>query len=492
MKLFSRIYKISSLFFSTNLLFLSTQTFALTISAASTVDVDVLQDPATRTITFIGKSDTANLRQNDIITALSANNVKIKASPGSDIILTPTTVVDWGSPYNLIINAPRNLIFNNGSELLARGIGNLILRADTDGNNNGTLIPPANNVAAVLMNGGGIVKVYYRATNFNQPNEFNNLIKVVSPGTKTTFMLINTFDELQDMNRNLAGRYALATNIVWPDRLFSPIGSTAGYFVGQLDGQGYTISNLKINLPTLNNVGLFGYASGSTIRNLHLVNADIRGNNTVGGIVGAAYNSSLINTTCSGTILANGYTAGGLIGGGNGYVIQSASEGIVQGNEEIGGLVGTAVTTAGYTIDNSYTKARVTARTRTAGGLLARADFDSTYIASYAMGTIFSPTATGGLVGVRHSGYTPKFGNSCWDIQRTGQSRPTSGAVQLPDAYGLTTEQMLQKASYIDWNFNEIWGIDEGKDYPYLLWTKLTPPFTSIPNGQPGGYKLIG
>ena len=50
---------------------------------------------------------------------------------------------------------------------------------------------------------------------------------------------------------------------------FVPSGITkVDYFLGSLDGQGHTISNLRINRSTIRFVGFIGYSNGMTIRNL--------------------------------------------------------------------------------------------------------------------------------------------------------------------------------------------------------------------------------
>lgn len=54
-------------------------------------------------------------------------------------------------------------------------------------------------------------------------------------------------------------------------------------FKGTFDGNGKTISNLKIDAPIKDDQGLFGYAEGATIQNLTLTNCDVIGNDYVGG-----------------------------------------------------------------------------------------------------------------------------------------------------------------------------------------------------------------
>jgi len=68
---------------------------------------------------------------------------------------------------------------------------------------------------------------------------------------------------------------------------FSPIGNGSNKFTGSYDGDGHTISNLYIDRPSTNYIGLFGYIySGAKIQNLGMVDVDVTGGNYVGGLVG--------------------------------------------------------------------------------------------------------------------------------------------------------------------------------------------------------------
>lgn len=80
---------------------------------------------------------------------------------------------------------------------------------------------------------------------------------------------------------------------------FDPIGNTTDNpFTGALQGFGgdsvHTISNLTINRPTVDNIGLIGVASGATMEQLELSTAAITGKNYVGGIAGQLLNGSTI------------------------------------------------------------------------------------------------------------------------------------------------------------------------------------------------------
>src|SRR5690606_5319684 len=75
---------------------------------------------------------------------------------------------------------------------------------------------------------------------------------------------------LQGIGNNLNGRYTLGADIDasatagWDSGAgFMPIGSSSNHFTGDFDGLGHTITNLSINRPGRENVGLFGRATNA-------------------------------------------------------------------------------------------------------------------------------------------------------------------------------------------------------------------------------------
>ena len=95
---------------------------------------------------------------------------------------------------------------------------------------------------------------------------------------------ISNAHQLQLMAMNLDASYRLTSNIdfsggfvggkypgMWSPTGFSPIGNLSTRFTGSLDGQNHVISNLTIDLPSTNYVGLFGYTTAtSTLSNVSL------------------------------------------------------------------------------------------------------------------------------------------------------------------------------------------------------------------------------
>lgn len=80
----------------------------------------------------------------------------------------------------------------------------------------------------------------------------------------------------------------------------TPIGTISNVFAATFDGNNNNLSGLNISVAG-NNVGLFGYISGATIKNL-TVNGSVKGSSNVGGVVGYALNSTIENVTNNASI----------------------------------------------------------------------------------------------------------------------------------------------------------------------------------------------
>lgn len=90
-----------------------------------------------------------------------------------------------------------------------------------------------------------------------------------------------------------------------------PIGTEGMPFSGFLDGQGHSISNLRINRTT--NVGFFGSTQNATIKNIKLINADVKGTDNVGCLIGLMKHSDVENIELSGRCVGEN-NSGSLIG----------------------------------------------------------------------------------------------------------------------------------------------------------------------------------
>jgi len=173
-------------------------------------------------------------------------------------------------------------------------------------------------------------------------------------GTSNDPYILCTADQINSISETpsaMSKTFLVASDIYMDDDGTNndvPIGSSANPFTGEFFGDNYTIYDFSFNYaPTSNGAGFFGQVSGAGIYYLNLSNVDILGNNEVGGLAGTAINSSIAYINLSGSVQANVTDVGGAIGKmSNGtqlaYTFSTTS---VQGNQyAIGGLVGTSDT----------------------------------------------------------------------------------------------------------------------------------------------------
>ncbi|MFN6265190.1 MAG: MBG domain-containing protein [Alphaproteobacteria bacterium] len=278
---------------------------------------------------------------------------------------------------------------------------------------------------------------------------------------------ISNLNQLQLMNINLAGNYRLAGNIdasasnatenspgIWGSGGFVPVGTDAARFTGSLDGAGNVITGLRIDRPTMNDVGLIGVAgSGSSISNLGLVGGSVTGGLAVGGLVGQNFGTiTQAYVTGAVTGLEN---VGGLVGQNFGTITQAYAAGAVTGNitsgaGRVGGLVGRNF----GTITQAYATGTVTSTFR-GGGLVGWND--GTITQSYAAVSFPGTIYRAGLVFIiTNSSITASY----WDTDISGWLSGT-GSGNISGLTGLTTAQMQDitsfRTTYAGWDFATVW-----------------------------------
>lgn len=294
---------------------------------------------------------------------------------------------------------------------------------------------------------------------------------------------VGSASELNEIRNNLTSHFVLIANI---DLDVSPYNTGSGWepipsFTGSFQGNGLKISSLFINRSGASNVGLFSeLGSGGSIDSLTLDNIDVLGNQYVGGLVGQNTGGTISFTHITGRV-SGGLSTGGLAGRNySGGIIEYSSTMVYVSatNQEVGGITGrNNASTIRYTfatdtvtstsssvggiagkntssaiVSNSYATG-YTSGTSNIGGLVGRNN-NSTIINSYSTGT----STGGGLVGNNTSTVTDSF----WDIETSGNGGSAAGT-------GKTTSEMQQQATFTNWDFSTIWGIDEGDSHPYLL-----------------------
>lgn len=144
--------------------------------------------------------------------------------------------------------------------------------------------------------GSGTQSDPYRIFYADQLTQLRNFLNQ----TDVYFKLMNDID-LTDW---------LAEN--YPGQGWQPVGSSSEPFKGILDGNNKTISGFSINRTTTDYVGLFGYVSGATIKNLTL-KGTIKGKGYVGSLMGSG-SATVTNYTFEGTVTGTGNYTGGVGG----------------------------------------------------------------------------------------------------------------------------------------------------------------------------------
>ena len=288
----------------------------------------------------------------------------------------------------------------------------------------------------------------------------NYTVDLQGSGTKTDPYIINTAEELNNVRNLLTAYYKLGNDIDLSGyESWEPIGDKNNKFVGGLDGDGHTISNMTITKANTssaanNYLGLFGYTEGeisnvkmqsatilgysyigavagystNTISNVDLDDINLTGTTYIGGLTGYSTQSiSDINAT-SVVINATGKYVGGItayctaditnlnitnstikstnlyVGGiagqlDKGNITSCVANVSVEGTESVGGLVG--YKTNGGTISKSYTQGTVTGSSNNVGGLIGCTTAGGTIIEQcYSMADVNSTgKCVGGLIG---------------------------------------------------------------------------------------------
>lgn len=231
---------------------------------------------------------------------------------------------------------------------------------------------------------------------------------------------------------------------------WQPISTIAVEFEGNFDGQGYSISNLYINRPTEENVGLFGDIWHSSVKNVSLLNANVTGDNNVGILSGLSeFPKEITNIYTTGTVTGN-TNIGGVIGHiwdfdnslSRDYVDRLYSNANVTGFRWVGGLVGWS-----YEVDikESYFNGFVEASANWD-------DFDGAIVGDLGVNSI-----------IDNSNY---FDTEI-STQTIGHSAGAIDASATDNSTGLTSSQMKDNLNYTGWDFSSIWEL--GQDgYPQL------------------------
>ncbi len=214
--------------------------------------------------------------------------------------------------------------------------------------------------------------------------------------------------------------------------------------------------------------GLAGYCDSASVSRCH-ASVEVTGACSIGGVVGCTSFGAMTECYSTGTVTGTFEWAGGLVGNNqSGAVVQCYSVGAVSGDQDVGGLVGSN----SGSVTDSYSTGAVSGD-QGVGGLAGSNNGSLCYC--YSTGAVSGVGVyVGGLVGAEWRSDSVTV--SCfWDTETSGHTRSSGGA-------GKSTTQMQAAGTFLDagWDFigeiangaDDIWWIDEGKDYPHLWWER--------------------
>jgi filamentous hemagglutinin family protein len=311
---------------------------------------------------FTATGDDSVINVTTLQNQLALSNVTISTGSGGTQAgdITVAAPIVWSSPTVLTLSAYRSIAVN--ANIFVRGAGGLAFNTNQGGTG-----------GALSFSMGSGVNFIDATPHTGQSLSING----------NAYTLIYDVNELQAINTNLSGRFALARPIdagptgSWDGGFgFVPLGMNSSGtvqnggqgFTGTFEGLGNVIYNLTVRRP-MDNLGLFGRV----------------------GPVGSISNVGLRNVTINGQT-----STGALVGSNSGIITRSWADGRVGGLSNTGGLVGH---NAG-TITQSFSDAGVMARDyNSAGGLVGHND--GTLLQVYATGAVVGGQYVGGLVGTQ-------------------------------------------------------------------------------------------
>ena len=207
-------------------------------------------------------------------------------------------------------------------------------------------------------------------------------------GTQTKPYIINeTSDFTWVFENNIArSSYLLQTaDIDLSGFAWTPIGpNNATPFTGTYNGNGYTISNMTHNDGNVAYLGMFGYTTNATIKNVTLYNVSFTGGQVqnqaaIGAIAGMTTGTTLIErchvTGTSSIIGATNDTIGGIVGSNGGSIKYCSNSATVSSSNYDSGSKPHSGGIAGSnwgSIDNSFNRGNVSCGTgmASAGGIV--------------------------------------------------------------------------------------------------------------------------
>ena len=326
-------------------------------------------------------------------------------------------------------------------------------------------------------------KNYVESTTRNEPKEESVESTTRNEPKEESVVEISSEDDLRNIERNPKGSYILTNDIdLSQNSNWEPLCSYSNPFTGTLDGNGYCIKSINVDVKHEKTIsdsqyaGLFRCVSGATIKNLGIVGGTISiSSATSGGRAGALAGDStpkrdganiklteVSNCWINATVESNEIEddnpyhgcyiyVGAFFGSGcanftNCYNLGKVSAAKTYEDQIIGGFIGSPTTyeQCPMTIKSCYSFGTLSVRHGWPGGFI------------------------GGNMGGNHVDIIDSYYYK--DTAKNNQAANSYKDTDFTSVKGLTGDELKSKSSLNWFDFNEDWAIstDKNDGYPYL------------------------
>ncbi|MBE6673286.1 MAG: hypothetical protein E7599_07200, partial [Ruminococcaceae bacterium] len=426
---------------------------------------------------------------------LARNCIKNCTVDNATVIATPYQkadgTYDGGAKAGVIVGQAYNgnIIGNtvtNSSVTAYRDLGGIAGMLAFDGSNV-TVVASGNTVKNVTLNYVGVAGKYDSDT----PNQ--NMAEVVgrvgsgaevatdntvtevtmneaNKGATMIFTLAELISFAKDVNsgNTYEGKTViLGADIDLANMEWTPIGTGNG-FKGTFDGNGKTVSNLKIT-GNKSTVGLFANTYNGEIKNLTVENASVSGRLNVGVVAGNPYTSKYTGIKVIGHVEVNGMAYVGGVGGKNAYanwtditvnvddssyVKAVSTENGIAYRTYVGGVVGFNGE-GSHTFKNITSNITVIGDVCDIGGAFGIAHYGNNFENVTVTGKVISTGEAdeiGGIAGVWNNatGYTVSFTNCKFSGTVTDVNGAVTGCDIVGGAYSSTGTGVLKIVNFYD------------------------------------------
>lgn len=297
-------------------------------------------------------------------------------------------------------------------------------------------------------------------------------------------------------NQNYVGLFGNVKNSATIANLnIENVNVVGGQYTGVLAGS--CAANVsRISIKNANITGFNGFTGGIcgtySIGSLTdcTVEANVDGDRDVGGVIGALYNGTVNRVRVSGNIAASDSAVGGLVGlariSDSTNIGESSARVLVNGKNSLGGLIGTIEITAANTLKmtDCYIKGSIETGENGIGGVIGNIytaqgtpviDFKNIYSD---VSIVVKNETSGGFIGSCNiSNSITQNGSNCFWKKELAPGETLNDIGTKTRFTTLTfdsknAEEMTMLRTYVDWDFEKIWSIEERASTPFLKWEK--------------------